>query len=237
VRVIKANLRNRWRRIMTEQAKVVLTIAAAAVVLAVGVWTTSLSANSRAQEWAAGLNPRLIQDSVQEWPATIKGSRLQQVRVKDQMTTIRGRLEHHAEVIIYFMTQQFMVITFATISAVIAAGILLLITPVGWTASKWLPRTIFLLAGVVAAGFASFPALYRQEQNILDNAALYQSYQALRNEMLSYIVTGERLSGNKAPLPEFIHYVDSCLVTLGKLAMGFDPSKIPQGGDLLKQVK
>ena len=227
-----------WYRLnLGPYMKIGLTVLAVIGLIVGGMFAATSLADRRAEAWGADLSPLLIQDTVQAWGSTVQGSELEKIRVADQMTTVRSRLKHHSSLMVYFYGRQFMVITVATVSAVIAAALLILITQAGWSSTPVLLRALFLLFGTAAALFASFPALYRQEQNILDNATLYQGYLTLRNEMLSYLATGQRLSGKKEPLPVFIHYVDSGLVNLGKVAIGFDASKIPHGGDLLKQIK
>jgi hypothetical protein len=226
-----------WQENMAPYVKIGVIVLVAIGVIVAGMFAATSFADKRAEAWGADLSPALIQDTMQDWGGAVQGSHLEQTRLKDQMTLVRSRLKHHSSLMVYFYGRQFMVITIATVCAVIAAALLIVITQKGWATTPVILRAFFLLAGTGAALFASFPALYRQEQNILDNAALYQGYLALRNEMLSYLATGQRLSGKKEPLPQFIHYVDSGLVNLGKVAIGFDASKIPDGGDLLKQIK
>jgi hypothetical protein len=78
-----------------------------------------------------------------------------------------------------------------------------------------------------AAYFAAFPSIYRQGQNIADNKALHLRCQAIENEILSYLVTGEDLHGRPREPREFIHHVDTQLAEANNIAVGFDDTKIP----------
>ena len=79
--------------------------------------------------------------------------------------------------------------------------------------------------------------MFKQEENIKDNQALYLSYFALRNEMLSYWATQQVSTGDSiVPAAKFIHYMDGRLQELSQIRLGFDATGITDLGNQMKQL-
>jgi len=204
------------------------------------VWITALVLQGRAErfigQWRADLQPiTCVGDAKLELPAVGQASEAEKARLAGQFRETRGRMNFHFDVLATFYKNYFATIILAGVLASIAAIALLFITSGGWQHSSPYARTIFLVATASATYCAAFPSIFQQQQNIDDNKKLYLEYVALTNEMCSYATTGEPGDNSKKDAKTFIHYVDSQLQQLDKIAIGFDMSKAPDFNEALQK--
>jgi hypothetical protein len=131
----------------------------------------------------------------------------------------------------------------ASISAIIAAICLLLISKVGWEKAKNPTVNIFIVSSAIFTLFSTFIFMFKQESNITDNKKLYLAYAALEDRITSYLVTNEFFvnkgssESQKITKPtQVIQSIDSELATLNNIAIGFDSTKIPNYQELYKTI-
>lgn len=148
-------------------------------------------------------------------------------RVVSQLAEIRTRIAHHFEVMVYFYVRYYMSILTFSIAAAMAAITLLFISKQGIDGANQYILNLFIVTTACAAFYGAFPGVFRQEQNITDNKTLYLQYVALEQEVLSFSVTGEDITGTVTTPAKFIHYVDQQLAKFNNIAIGFDHSKVP----------
>ncbi len=202
-------------------------------------------ANRQAAKWVASLLKN--SDRQLAFGTNTAANKEQQSRMQVQLDTIRGRVEHHTDVMAYFYKNYYMSIVTFSIAAAIAAVALVMVSQNGWQSANEYIVNIFFTSTAVSAFFGSFPAVFQQQKNITDNKMLCVKFLSLENEVLSYGVTDEGLNYdvtniNKAsagadaaaskpklgiPLrPEdFLHYVDLQL-SQDTVAIGFDYQKV-----------
>jgi hypothetical protein len=182
-----------------------------------------------AQTWRANLQPvSCAGDRKTDLPVTIAGaSPAETARLKGQFQELQDRMKHHFDVMITFYAYNFSTIIMVGVLASVAAICLLFITSKGWEPSNVYAKTIFLVATASATYCAAFPSIFQQDLNLNNNKRLYLEYVSLANEMCSYVTTRENIDGDPREPSEFIHYTDLQLKKLNTIAVGFDPSKIP----------
>jgi hypothetical protein len=96
---------------------------------------------------------------------------------------------------------------------------------------------IFIVSSSTVILYGNISLVFKQEENIKDNQALYLSYFALRNEMLSYWATQQASTEDTiVPAAKFIHYMDGRLQELSQIRLGFDATGITNLGDQMKQL-
>jgi hypothetical protein len=81
-----------------------------------------------------------------------------------------------------------------------------------------------------AAYYGLFPSVFEQQKNITENKALFLSYKALEDEVISYPMTGTNIKGEEKKPVQFINYIDAEMSRLGDIAIGFDSTKISYKG-------
>jgi hypothetical protein len=119
-------------------------------------------------------------------------------RLDGQLANVRNAAHTHFLIATSFARYQFAMITVATICGVIAGVLLIFISAIGWKDAEWtltLPFVVFAGGGIM---FTSFTQLYRQSENIADNARLYLGYLQVEDELLSYYPIAAARSSREA---------------------------------------
>lgn len=151
-------------------------------------------------------------------------------RLNEQLKDVRAKITHHGTVMAFFYKAYYMSISVVMLAGLIAALALFFIAQNGWTGTNPYVKNVFLVMTAAAAYYGLFPSVFKQEENIADNKALFLSYKALENEVISYPLTRINLKGEKKMPQEFINYVDAQMTALGKIAIGFDNTKVTYKG-------
>jgi len=159
-----------------------------------------------------------------------------EARLAGQFHEVQQRIHHHFDQMITYYAYSFSTTFMVGILAAIAAIALLFITMNGWEDANQYQKTIFLLATVTATYSAAFPGIFQLQKNVDDNRFLYLKYVGLANEMCSYQVTNETTDKTQLDEAGFIHQVDNEMITLNKIAVGFDISQIPDFTKALNQA-
>ena len=209
-----------------------------------GLWAVN-QANKQAKTWSGNLLTGSTQPLV--FPQVSPINAEQQARMQAQLASIRGRINHHKDVMAYFYAAYFMSIVTFSIAAAVAAVTLVLVSQNGWQSANEYIVNIFFTSAAASAFFGSFPGVFQQQKNITDNKVLCIKYLSLENEVLSYSVTGEGLNYDvtnvnrasaSADAPsekpklgillgpkDFLHYVDLQL-SQDNVAIGFDYQQV-----------
>lgn len=165
---------------------------------------------------------------------SLNGTDAEKERIKEQLQEIRIRANSHISVMIYFYVRYYMSIAVASTSGIIAGICLFFISKVGWDHANEYVINVFLVTSSMAILFGGFPVVFKQEQNVAENKALYLKYIALEDEVNSYFATQENLEGEQQNLKKFIHYLDKQLARINQVAIGFDYTQIPKYQELYK---
>jgi len=187
-----------------------------AIVILLFLQTSSLHiahwAQHRGEEWTWTLQTNLAQaDSLKDsFGQTFSGTEKEKDRLEAQFQELRARCRHHLTVMTEFYGWYYMAIIMMSLTAAIAAMILLWISKKGWSDATPAVLIAFVIMATATIYYREFPGVFKQEENIAENKRLYLAYVVLQNEMRSYCVTGEDLNGKKQPAAKFIHYLGAC---------------------------
>jgi len=173
----------------------------------------------------------------------LKATEVEKQRILEQIQKIQSRQKVNINVVKFFYIEYYISISMASISAIIAAICLLLISKVGWEKAKNPTVNIFIVSSAIFTLFSTFIFMFKQESNITDNKKLYLAYAALEDRITSYLVTNEFFvnkgssESQKITKPtQVIQSIDSELATLNNIAIGFDSTKIPNYQELYKTI-
>jgi hypothetical protein len=158
-------------------------------------------------------------------------------RLDEQLVEIKRLTNFHGDVMAYFFSVYYLSISMILFGGVVVAVALFFIAQNGWGPTNSYVKTVFVVMTAVTAYYGLFPPVFQQEKNISDNTALFLEYQTLRREVESYPQTCANVGGEQKEPAAFITYVNSEMRRLGKIAIGFDYSKIDYKGafDLSKE--
>ena len=151
-------------------------------------------------------------------------------RLEAQLVEIKRLVKFHGDVMAYFFSVYYLSISMILFGGVIVAVALFFIAQNGWGPTNPYVKTVFVVMAAVTAYYGLFPPVFQQEKNISDNTALFLEYQTLRREVESYPQTCANGAGEPKEPGAFITYVNSEMRRLGKIAIGFDYSKIDYKG-------
>jgi hypothetical protein len=198
-----------------------------AVGVALGAWL-NYSASAASKEWIRNLQFNDKSFASANLPSRVPAS-TEQVRLMEQFREVGGRAHMHMHVMQYFYTRYDLALLLASGAAVVAAFCLFHISKKGWDEANAYVQVLFVIAAGTALLLGVFPRLFRQDQNIADNKALYINYVALGNEIRTYLATGTAVlpTDTSVTLPEFVRYVDNRLATLNAIPVGFDETQVP----------
>jgi hypothetical protein len=157
----------------------------------------------------------------------------QQARLDRQLYEIKNHIKFHGDVMGFFFTAYYLAISMMLFGGVLVAVALFFIAQSGWGPANPYVKTIFVVMAAITAYYGLFPPVFQQQKNIADNMALLLEYQTLRREVESYPQTCTTVVGEMKKTPgNFINYVNSEMKRLGKIAIGFDYTKIDYKGAL-----
>jgi len=148
-------------------------------------------------------------------------------RLQTQLLEAQRREKMHRDIMVSFYGQYYTAVTIFSITGVLAGILLVVISKAGWGGTNQYLITAFLTLAGISLYFGTLPLVFREDQNITDNKALHFQYATLENELRSYAITGEDLTGAKKTPSDFIHYVDRQLQKFYSLPVGFDYTKVP----------
>lgn len=189
---------------------------------------------SRAKNWLAELK---LDDPVHDMSLLLdEDFTAEERRLVAQLVEVRGRARHHLNILTEFYGWYFMAIITFALTGFVAAVAIIMIGRAGWSnIADTRIFTVFFVTAGAAALFKSYIGIFRYEENISGNKALYLSYSALEDEIISYTVTEQNMNGNNVRPDKFIHYIDKQLATHNNIVMGFDYTKVPDFLSTLKE--
>lgn len=126
----------------------------------------------------------------------------EQERLRDQLARIRDKEAFHRELMEFYYKGYYMGIIIFSFTAALAAITLVLISKRGWSATSEYIITTFFVMTCASLFYGSWAGLFKQEENITSNKILYMKYNALENELFSYVTSGEALNYNFTTLVE-----------------------------------
>lgn len=196
----------------------------------------SAFADARAKDWLANNQPFIMpEQNVIQTP-------IERDRLSVQLAEVQERRERHAKVMTYFYQQYFIALSMASGSALAAILFAFFISRDGWDKTNNGLINAFMMCSSAAVLYTQLPSLFQQETNLEANRTLYLAYDALGNEVLSYLAT-KRIPSTDPKDPkhieevepnQFIHQVDQQLAKLNKIPVDFDASQIIKLPDLQK---
>lgn len=194
----------------------------------------SVFAENKAQEWLAGTSTMQVPEQ------TMIEAPLLRERLTEQFGEIRTRRDRHAKVMVYFYKQYFLSLSMASGSALIAILLAFFISRDGWEKTNNGLINAFFVSFSAAILYTQIPGLFQQEKNLKANRELYLAYEALGNQVLSYLATQNTIGSNPeqpnqvSPMPpeQFILQIDQQLVTLNQIPIDFDANQVIKLPDL-----
>jgi len=193
-------------------------------------------AGTKQNEWLSeksSLKEKAVNTAIDSLPT--KPS--EKARLIDQFDQIQDRIQKHASVMGFFYKQYYISLSMICGGSVIASICLFFISKSGWERVNNALINIFIVSSSTVILYGNISLVFKQEENIKDNQALYLSYFALRNEMLSYWATQQASTEDTiVPAAKFIHYMDGRLQELSQIRLGFDATGITNLGDQMKQL-
>lgn len=226
-------------KVWISQSKVqaVLISLVSVVVIMLGLTALKYDAERYSDDFISKLN---IQDpmlrpplaAAPATPAELSG------RLTQQLAEIRAREDFHLTILRFYTVRYYAAISLASLLGLTAATALFFISKSGWSAADDRLIAVFIICAAGATYFSTFPTVFRQQDNIAENTALFLQYRDLEGDVLSYAATG-RSPSLPAPAPDavqsaddrtrqFILQVDSQMKVLHKFALGMDYTKIPK---------
>lgn len=194
-------------------------------------------AGTKQNEWlniTAPLKPEAVNTAIANLADTKPSEK---ARLIDQFEQIQARIKTHADVMGFFYKQYYISLSMICGGSVIASICLFFISKKGWEQVNNTLINIFIVSSSTVILYGNISLVFKQEENIKDNQALYLSYFALRNEMLSYWATQQVSTGDAiVPAAKFIHYMDGRLQELSQIRLGFDATSITDLGSQMKQL-
>jgi hypothetical protein len=183
-----------------------------------------------AENWTKPLQPqlRLLAASTDKFcnPPTSNHHGGLEDRLEDDFKEIRGRMQHHLDVMMYFYANFFRAIIMASLVGAVSGICLFYIANKGWANANNYAITTFVVSTVIAAYFLSFITVFKVQENISDNKALYLQYVALGNQLISYCATATTDDESVKSEDQYIRQIDRKMATINDIAIGFDYTKI-----------
>ncbi len=193
-------------------------------------------AGTKQNEWLS-VTPSLKTEAVNTTIANLTDTKpSEKARLMDQFEQIQDRIKTHANVMGFFYKQYYISLSMICGGSVVASICLFFISKSGWERVNNALINIFIVSSSTVILFGNISLVFEQEENIKGNQALYLSYFALRNEMLSYWATQQASTGDPIAPAKFIHYMDGRLQELSQIRLGFDATRITDLGDQMKQL-
>lgn len=162
-------------------------------------------------------------------------------RLEQDYWEVRSRMDHHLAVLEYFYINYFRAIVIGASLGAVAGVCLFYIVNKGWSNANNYIIVAWVFSTVTAAYYFSYVTIFRQQENIADNKALYLQYVGLGNEILTYCATGTSdypIAASSAQPPQltvelYAHQIDARMAAINNIAIGFDYTKITDYKQLL----
>ena len=192
-------------------------------------------AGIKQNEWLS-VTPALKTEAINTAIANLATKPSEKARLIDQFEQIQDRIQKHANVMGFFYKQYYISLSMICGGSVVASICLFFISKKGWDRVNNALINIFIVSSSTVILYGNVSLVFKQEENIKDNQALYLSYFALRNEMLSYWATQQASTGDSIAPAKFIHYMDGRLQELSQIRLGFDATRITDLSDQMEQL-
>lgn len=155
-------------------------------------------------------------------------------RLNQQLEYTKKRKKYHLNVMSFFSSQYFSVVSVASVAAVFTAVFLFLILRRGWDSCSNQFKAVFLGLFANTAFFSVQPALYSHEKNIASHQIALTGYRGIHDNILTVVATkGWSAVAPEAPanpmeeaLKRLILKNDQ-LFTVYKINISIDASHIP----------
>lgn len=189
-----------------------------------------------ATQWTRTLQPTLVLISPEDshfCPALSKNNAIQ-LRLEEDYSEVKGRMEHHLAVLRYFYANYFRAVIMGSVLGAIAGICLFYIANKGWTNANNLVVVVFVFATVAGVFFLSYINVFREQENIADNKTLYLTYVALGNRLLTYCATGTTDDVPQLSADKETRKFDEQMAAANNIAIGFDYTKLADYKSVLK---
>lgn len=173
----------------------------------------------------------LVLDSIGPGDSLGNGHLSEKRRLGEQYGEVQRRIRTHGELLAFFNARYYSAVMMTLGCGVLAALCLTLLSRKGWDSAGFWVTAAFLVMTALTAFYASFPTVFKQEQNAVDNANLFVKYVNLDQTIRTYVATGKDQIDSSRSLDAFIHTVDRQMAELNRINIGFDPTKLPTGHD------
>ena len=213
---------------------VIVLILASSLISSSSYW----HASHLAQRWVSGLqaNSRVTETTKVGFckpPGSFQSASTN--RLEDDVREVQARTRHHLDVMVYFYANYYRAIIMSSILGAVSGISLFYIANKGWATASNYVVTTFVISTVIGAYFFSLIAVFKEQDNITANKALYLQYVALENRILSYCATGSSEDPASDTLGKYVHQVDREMAAANDVALAFDSSKITDYKVLLQQ--
>jgi hypothetical protein len=165
---------------------------------------------------------------------SVDGSEPEKGRLKEQVTFLVNRADHHFQIMMYFYSNYYVDLLLCAILSGWAALSLFLVSRAGWDKTHPVLMGFFLSTTVCAAFFFGFSKMCKQEENVAENKALFLKYVELLNDARTFVATQDytgrsRSDEESGPVTTaaFILYLDQEMKKANNIMISFDPEKIP----------
>ncbi|GBO55925.1 hypothetical protein APA_4131 [Pseudanabaena sp. lw0831] len=170
---------------------------------------------------------RITVEQLESATAKLSPTIYERNRMISQFQEIERLADKHANIMGFFYKQYY--ISLATMGACAALAIvsLFFISKVGWERVNNALINIFIVTSGIVIFYGNISLIFQQKDNLEASQKIYVNYLGLRNEVLSYLATGETIANESITPAKFIHYVDRELKSISFVRLGFDPKSIP----------
>jgi hypothetical protein len=149
-------------------------------------------------------------------------------RLREQYEDIQNWTLCRKNLAILFLGNYYAAIVLTSITGAIAAAMLFYIVKVSisvaWQKNPW-AVTLFVTSTALSAFYASFPLLFRQQENLNSNQSDFLALKNLSNATRSYLATGRIEDGSVIDGDAFILRLDKQIKEATNLSISLDPSK------------
>jgi hypothetical protein len=147
--------------------------------------------------------------------------------VRDRLQRVRRRMDHHLDVAVYFQSRYYAALVNASVFALVATILGLVVSRKGWDDAHPLLLNALLVAVALAAFYLGFPAMFQQEANAEANLRQYVAYSALDRRISTYLDTGVLPPSGASRLDSVLTKIDSALVAHSDIIVGLDIGGLP----------
>lgn len=152
------------------------------------------------------------------------------LRLREQYEYVRTKQAHHLEVTAIFYKNYYLSLSMAMFAGFAATCLLAVVSKQGWAATSPFAVTAFSICFGVASLYALFPAVFRQRENVEENAALVREYGNLAEEIRTFALLGCELPKVREEAPcspaAVVREIDVRGAALNRIAIGFDAARL-----------